>query len=185
MHPPKLDALLKTRCTSRPSFNEKMVEKCTELPKVQRTFRGAPRFERCGKSAVSHRSFHGAQRSRNAPKLPRRTEAPQCTEVSKVHGTRMAHRTRTAHRVLHEQTFPIANARHEGHPRRFDMPKTLRQSNGNAGHAARPVRFGPRLPACPASSAQQAARDALAPTRNALTTCRAPRPRGPRDPRAL
>ncbi len=76
-------ALLKTRCTSRPSFNEKMVEKCIDFPKVQRAFCGAPKFERCGEPAVSHRSFHDAQRPRNAPKCPRRTEAPYRAEVSK------------------------------------------------------------------------------------------------------
>ena len=190
IHFSKLGAPLVIRCTSRPSFNEKMVEKCIEFPKVQRAFCGAPKFERCGESAVSHRSFQGAQRPRNAPQFPRRTKAPQCTEVSKAHRSPVprrgfqAHRARMVHRVFHEQTFPIANARHEGHPRRFDMPKTLRWSNGNAGRAARPVRFGPRLPACPASSAHQVTRSEPAPARDALTTCRAPRPRGPRDPRA-
>ena len=178
------DAFRLLRCTSQnsmhfsTSFNGKMVEGCTELPKVQRAFCGAPKFERCGEPAVSHRSFHDAQRP------------PQCTEVSKAHRGPVphrgfqAHRARMVYRAFHEQTFPIANARHEGHPRRFDMPKTLRWSNGNAGHAARPVRFGPRLPACPASSAHQVTRSEPAPERDALTTCRAPRPRGPRDPRA-
>ena len=77
--------------------------------------RSAANFPRCTEVRKMR------QVRRVTPQFPRRTKAPQCTEVSKAHRGPVphrgfqAHRTRTVHRVLHEQTFPIANARHEGH----------------------------------------------------------------------
>ena len=178
------DAFRLLRCTSQNSVHFSTIFQWKNGRGVHRASQSAASFLRCTEVRKIRRAC------RVTPQFPRRTKAPQCSEVSKAHRSPVprrgfqAHRVRMVYRVFHEQTFPIANARHEGHPRRFDMPKTLRWSNGNAGRAARPVRFGPRLPACPASSAHQVTRSEPAPARDALTTCRAPRPRGPRDPRA-
>lgn len=115
MHFSKPGALLDHLSMKKWSRSAPSFPKCCDLSAVHRGSKDAASppchtaVSTAHKGPAMHRSVQGARKPRAAPRFP---SAPR---------PRGAER-----RVFHEQTFPIANARHEGHPRRFGMPKTLR-----------------------------------------------------------